>query len=163
MAHNGSGVELEYYTTDRWISAFQNDYAARMQWTLTGDYRQANHAPSVNIVNRGNGENGGNGGMIKATAGSNVRLVAAVHDPDGNAVATSWWQYFEEGTCNGTVTIIPAANNQANVAIPADAKVGQSISVILQGTDNGDLPLTRYDRVVIQVGNSRGGWPWSRT
>jgi len=37
------------------------------------------------------------------------------------------------------------------IAVPADAKRGQTISVILQGTDNGSFPLTRYDRVIIRV------------
>jgi hypothetical protein len=30
-------------------------------------------------------------------------------------------------------------------------QAGQTISVILQGTDDGEFPLTRYDRVIIRV------------
>ena len=41
--------------------------------------------------------------------------------------------------------------NGGRVAVPADAKPGQTISVIQQGTDNGKFPLTRYDRVTIRV------------
>lgn len=58
-----------------------------------------------------------------------------------------WWQYREEGTYPGTVEISPIGR----VAVPADAQPGQTISVILEGKDSGRFPLTRYDRVIIQV------------
>ncbi|KAK4540050.1 hypothetical protein LTR36_009866 [Oleoguttula mirabilis] len=138
---NQNGTEVVDYTSDRWIPAVQNDFAARIQWTLTPDYAAANHPPSVRIVA---------GDTVYASAGSAVRLTAAVSDPDGDEVATTWWQYFEEGTYPGRVTIT-YTGNKAHVSVPTNATVGQTVSIILQGTDNGDFPLTRYDRVFIQV------------
>lgn len=136
-----NGTELENYSTDRWARAMQNDFAAWMQSTLTPDYEAANHPPSVRILN---------GSVVEARPGSIVSLVGVVSDPDGNSVTTSWWQYFEEGTYPGAVTVTESGH-RASVRVPADAKAGQTISIILQGTDDGDFPLTRYGRVLIHV------------
>ena len=138
---NQNGTEVLNYSSDRWISAVQNDFAARIQWTLTPDYNAANHPPSVRVVN---------GNTVRATAGSTVRLTAEVSDPDGDEVAVTWFQYFEEGTYPGRVAIT-TSGVQASVAIPANATAGQTVSIILQGIDNGHFPLTRYDRVVLEV------------
>jgi hypothetical protein len=39
----------------------------------------------------------------------------------------------------------------ATLLVPADAKPGQAIHIICEMTDNGTPPLTRYQRVVIQI------------
>jgi hypothetical protein len=137
-----NGTKADGYTTDRWMAAVQNDFATRMQWTVTSEWRDGNHAPSVEIIS---------GSIMKGRPGETVRLVGAVHDPDNDNVSTSWWQYVEEGTYPGTVAVSDDGRNQASVAIPADAKPGQTISIILEGTDDGQFSLTRYDRVIIQV------------
>lgn len=144
-----NGAEVDCYGTDRFISAAQNDMAARIQWTLTPEYKDGNHPPSVKIVNDK---------PVKARPGSSVTLTNTVSDPDGDEVTTSWWQYVEEGTFNGTICVIRGENNQAVVEVPADAKEGETISIILQATDDGEFPLTRYDRVVIQIKEEAGWW-----
>jgi acyl-CoA thioesterase FadM len=125
-------------TTLRWAGAAQNDFAARMSWTLTGDYRKVNHAPSVKIVQ---------GDYLRVRPGASVTLSSRTHDPDGARVSTTWWQYREEGTYPGAVAI-----TGSTVEIPADAQRGQTISIVLQGTDDGQFPLTRYDRMRLVVG-----------
>ncbi|GAA2375506.1 DUF1593 domain-containing protein [Dactylosporangium salmoneum] len=138
-----TGASVSAYTTLRWAGAAQNDFAARVQWSLDGNYRNGNHAPDVKIA--------GNG-TVKAKPGSVVNLNGVANDPDGGQVATSWWQYQEEGTYPGKVAIADrGGHDHVTVTIPADAVPGQTISVILQGTDSGQFPLTRYDRVLIQV------------
>jgi hypothetical protein len=137
-----NGTEIAAWNTARWAAAVQNDFAARMQWTVTPTYRDGNHAPSVEIRN---------GNTVQGRAGKTVALSSTLSDPDGNNVTPSWWQYLEEGTYPGYVTVIQQDHGRAMVAIPSDAKRGQTISIILQGTDDGDFPLTRYDRVFIQV------------
>jgi len=37
------------------------------------------------------------------------------------------------------------------VTVPADAQRGQTVSLILQATDDGTFPLTRYTRVRLRV------------
>jgi hypothetical protein len=133
-----TGADVADYTTLRWAAAAQNDFAARIQWTLTPRYSAGNHAPAVRIVS---------GSTVRARAGSVVHLIGVAHDPDGDHVALKWWQYREEGTYPGSVPI----DSHGTVRVPADAQPGQTISVILEGTDNGQFPLTRYDRVFIRV------------
>jgi hypothetical protein len=137
-----SGADVEDYTTLRWAGAAQNDFAARMRWTLTPRYRDGNHAPRVAVAA---------GDTVRARAGSTVTFRALTADPDRDRVTTRWWQYLEEGTYPGTVAVTDRGHGLASVAVPADAKRGQTISVILQGTDDGEFPLTRYDRVIIRV------------
>ena len=88
---------------------------------------------------------------MTAHPGQTVRLTGAVSDPDLDQVSTTWWQFFEEGTYPGAVTVTENGNDTADVEIPADAKPGQTISMILQGTDNGQFPLTRYSRTFIHM------------
>lgn len=139
---SANGSLVKGYGTSRFISAAQNDFAARMSWTLTSEYDQSNHPPRVSIAQ---------GSNAKACAGSNITLESTVSDPDGDRVSISWWQYLEEGTYNGTVVLKEAASGNVVVGIPSDAKVGQTISIVLQGTDDGQFPLTRYDRIMLEV------------
>jgi hypothetical protein len=137
-----TGVDVADYTTLRWAAAAQNDFAARMQWTLTPRYRDGNHPPRVAIHA---------GDTIRVSPGSSITLAATATDPDRDRVALDWWQYREEGTYPGTVQIAEKSRDRAVIAVPTDAVRGQTISVILQGTDDGAFPLTRYDRVILRV------------
>ncbi|KAK3626798.1 hypothetical protein LTR56_019616 [Elasticomyces elasticus] len=136
-----NGTEVLNYSSDRWIPAVQNDFAARIQWTLTPDYSAANHPPSVRIVN---------GSTVRVAAGTTVDLTAEVSDPDGDKVELTWFQYFEEGTYPGHLKIT-SNEVHATVAIPTNATADQTASIIVQGTDDGHFPLSRYDRVILQV------------
>lgn len=84
------------YSTARFFSAIQEDFAARLQWTVTDRFEDANHAPSITVRQ---------GVDIRAKAGATVPLTAAVLDPDGDAVDLTWWQYREAGTYPGGVDI----------------------------------------------------------
>jgi hypothetical protein len=137
-----SGAALRNYTTSRWEAAVQNDFAARIQWTLTPDYRAANHPPVVRIAAPRN---------VDVVAGQKVHLFGFAVDPDRNRVDLQWWQYLEEGTYPGKVTLSNSSGRWTVVGVPADAQPGQTISLILQGTDNGKFPLTRYARVILHV------------
>ncbi|GIM91007.1 DUF1593 domain-containing protein [Paractinoplanes toevensis] len=121
-------------STTRWAAAAQNDFAARIRWTLTPRAEAGDQPPSVRIVGAGS---------LRARPGSTVRLSART----SRGVTTSWWQYREEGTYPGVVPV----TSRGTVSVPADAKPGQTISIILAGTTGGRFPLTRYDRVIIRV------------
>ena len=89
--------------------------------------------------------------MISDALGRSVKLRGFAVDPDGDHVSLQWWQYGEEGTYPGKVTISSPDRAWTTVTVPADAQPGQTISLILQGTDDGNFPLTRYSRIVLQV------------
>jgi hypothetical protein len=109
---------------------------------VTPTFAGANHEPRVTI--RG-------GSAITARAGETVRLDGAVSDPDGNGVTVRWWQWKDVGTYPGQVTAADPSALATTVQIPSDASAGQTIHLILQATDNGTPPLTRYQRAIISV------------
>jgi hypothetical protein len=82
-----------------------------------------------------------------------VHLQGEVSDPDGNAVKCTWSQDNDAGTYPGKITISDPSSLAIAIEIPAGAKAGQSIHLILEATDNGVPALTSYQRVVITVGS----------
>jgi hypothetical protein len=106
-------------------------------------YREANHAPVVNLAVPQD---------IDAAPGANVKLsVAGSTDPDGDKLGFNWWQYKDPGTCKGEAEIRDADRATAYVRIPADAKPGDTLHFIAEVTDAGKPPLTRYARVIVTV------------
>lgn len=134
-----------WYPQTRWIPALQNDYAARSEWQFKS-YEDANHAPVVSVP-KGKLD-------ISARPGQRVQLVGHASDPDGDQLSSRWWQYAEADTYVGQVAVAdPTAlrGPGAHVVVPRDAKAGDTIHLILEVTDDGAIPLTRYQRVVITV------------
>ncbi|KAJ1325943.1 DUF1593 domain-containing protein [Microdochium nivale] len=94
----------------RWREAYQGDFAARMQWTLTPDRTRAEHAPVVAV-------NGSGGGAetyhVAAEAGSELVLDAsASYDPDhvdGSAAVLAFdWYHYKEPTLTGSLVHWPS-------------------------------------------------------
>ncbi len=129
------------YPQTRWIDVLQNDFAARADWCVM-PFDKANHAPTVKL---------NHSKSVKAKPGAGVKLSGAATDPDGNILTYKWWQYFEVDTYEGKVDIRDSDKNKSSVIIPADAKKGDTIHVILEVSDSGSPTLTRYQRVIITV------------
>lgn len=125
--------------------AAQRDFAARMKWSVTDKYKDANHEPDVRIKGSIN---------ITGQPGQKVLLKGTVSDPDGDAVSTRWWQ-FKVGSYPGDVMIASPEKKSTEIKIPDDALSGQTIHLIFEATDIGTPRLTRYQRVVITVGVSK--------
>jgi hypothetical protein len=134
-----SGKKVNGYPD--FFPAAQLDFAARLKWSVTPKYSDANHIPVVEIEGPLN---------ILASPGETIRLNGKISDPDGNKVSIKWWQ-FRVGTYPDTVSITNANMTQAKVPIPKNAVAGQTIHIILEATDNGYPSLTKYQRVVITV------------
>lgn len=131
----------------RWSTGYDNDFEARMDWTMTGDYAKANHHP-VAVVN---GDVTRQVLQIPASAGSRIQLsTEGSSDPDGDALIHSWSFYKDPGSYDGNVNIENSSSASASVIIPADA-AGSSIHVILELHDNGSPSLYAYRRVIINV------------
>ncbi|MDZ7694400.1 MAG: DUF1593 domain-containing protein [Balneolaceae bacterium] len=129
----------------RWKPAYDNDFQARMDWTVTSNYSEANHHP-VAVVN---GDETKQILQITADAGSTVQLNAAgSDDPDGDALSYNWYFYDEPSTYDGTVSVQNSSSTSAEVSIPSDAS-GKNIHVILEVTDDGEPNLTTYRRIII--------------
>ena len=126
----------------RFFAAAQNDLAARMQWSVTPRYGDANHPPQVRIKGPR---------ALSAAHGSTIQLRGEVSDPDHNEISVTWWQYNDAGTYPGDITLSNPSALTTTFRVPDDAKAGQTIDVILEATDNGTPALTRYQRVVVTV------------
>ncbi|KAI1839368.1 hypothetical protein JX266_014421, partial [Neoarthrinium moseri] len=101
VGKNGNKFHTSQATIWRWRDAFQDDFAARMRWTLTNDRSQANHAPVVMV-------NGSSPGpeilFLDAEAGSEVLLDASdSYDPDGDDLSFTWFQYKEATTAQSEI------------------------------------------------------------
>ena len=87
---------------------------------------------------------------LKAKPGQTVKLSAKGKDPDGDKLYYKWWQYREPGSYKGEVKIQAAKKPQASFELPEGAKPGRTVHIICEVTDDGDPPLTRYARVIVE-------------
>lgn len=130
-----------YKPVYRWADDFQNEFAARMKW-CTETYEDANHEPVVQVAE---------GIDLAAERGEAVTLTAKTYDPDGDRVAVSFWQYGDADTYGGQVELIPGTGDQVSFTVPEDAKIGDTIHIIVEAQDDGELPITRYQRAIVTV------------
>ena len=160
------------YTLSRWFTDIQNDFAARVDWTLTDDNSAVNHAPSVSVVE---------GIDVTAAPGETVTLTAVGEDPDGDTLTYRWWRYFEadtyqdteftneiieddslgllidltrdvaEGEPTDTIAITDYDQAQMSFTVPEDAHSGDTVHMIVEVQDDGAHTLKHYQRVIITV------------
>lgn len=131
------------YPQTRWIKTLQNDFAARADWCIN-DYKNANHAPKVWLKNSN---------KITARAGQKVKLKGKASDPDGDNLSYQWWQYHEVDTYQGKVELNKTNRSKLTFKTPNDIQKGETIHLILEVTDSGVFPMTRYQRVIIKCIN----------
>lgn len=143
-----TGVDKKEYksaqaTIWRWRQAVQNDFAARMDW-CTKSYNECNHPPVAAIATADS---------FAVKSGELFHLNAdGSYDPDGDSMSFLWFQYKEAGDYPGVVSFRPYATNLYNLPVTAPVvETKQIIHFILQLTDKGTPPLTRYKRVKVTV------------
>jgi hypothetical protein len=178
-----SGGDGKTYTSDqatiwRWRPAFQNDFAARMDWTVKVA-SEANHNPEVVV----NGRAGKEPVTIEARVGVPVSLDAgSTRDPDGDTLRYLWFFYPEAATgIPGRPVFaespwarrgpppgaggIPSAPEggppqpRPRVAVHGDTtakanvvpNVAGTAHVILAVEDDGVPPLTSYRRIIFEI------------
>jgi hypothetical protein len=126
----------------RWRDDFQNDFAARMDWTVK-PYAEANHPPVPALDHPE---------ALTVPPGKRIELSArGTTDPDGDSLSYYWFPYPEAGSFRGEVKIDGAENaNFAWVTTPKVEKP-ETIHFILRVTDKGRPALSRYKRVVVTV------------
>ena len=164
------GVDGKLHVSDqatiwRWREAYQNDFAARMSWTVS-DFQHANHNPIVVV----NGQRGTQPTFVDAVVGQPLTLDATgTKDPDSQqSLHYSWFLYKEAGFADGvpaSVDITDGDKVKATIAPTATCrpmwlKLGPGAAacpatgiahIILAVTDNGSPRLTSYRRIVVKV------------
>jgi hypothetical protein len=142
-------------TVWRWREQYQHDFAARLDWCVTNEFKQANHNP-VGVLN---GDRSSSIVELTARPGDTVRLSAeGTSDPDGDAFETRWWIYPEAGSLRDAkgrsfpadVTLTAATGATTSLVTP---NVGQpaAIHVILEVRDRGTPPLWASRRAVVRL------------
>jgi hypothetical protein len=147
------GVDGNWHTSNkatiwRWRSAYQNDFAARMDWTVK-PYAEANHPPVAKLEH-----------AVQLTVKSGERVNISAQgstDPDGHGLSYDWFYYGEPGTVllstarTGAPLKIEDANKvNAWFTAPMVTKPG-TLHLVLAVTDQGTPPLTRYQRVIVTI------------
>ncbi len=136
----------------RWKPSYDNDFEARMDWSITNDYSSVNHHP-VAVVN---GDTSRKVLKVSAEPGTTVNLSAVgSSDPDGHALFYKWTFYRDPGTYKKSVTIDNATTETPTVHVPSDAG-GSELHIILELRDAGEPRLYAYRRVIIQVSENSG-------
>ncbi|HTM18477.1 MAG TPA: nucleoside hydrolase-like domain-containing protein [Terracidiphilus sp.] len=141
-SHAGEKPIRDYKATIwRWRDDFQNDFAARMNWT-TKPYKASNHPP-VAILDMPE--------KFSVRSGEELNLKAHATDPDGDSLTFLWFQYFEAGSLKEKIKFAVAENmNNLSVLAP---KVDhpQTVHFILRVADKGTPPIARYKRVIVTI------------
>lgn len=126
----------------RWREDFQNDFAARMDWTVMS-YEEANHAPVPALTHSD---------RITVRSGEMVTLDAgASSDPDGDSLSYLWFNYPEAGSYQTAIPIAGADNvHHARFKAP---EVTEPVTAhfILRLSDKGEPKLSRYQRVIVTI------------
>jgi hypothetical protein len=142
-----STITNQYYTTSiyatiwRWREAYQNDFAARIDWCIK-NYEEANHPPVAKLAHPD---------KIEVNSGERVSLSAiGSSDPDNDQLQFNWMYYKEAGTYDGEISIENENSLNASFTAP-EVQPKETIHIILSVTDSGNPSLTRYQRVIITV------------
>lgn len=150
------GVDGRWHTGNhatiwRWRAAYQNDFAARMDWTIK-PFDQANHPPVPMLAHAAE---------LTAKPGQVIELNAeGSSDPDADALSYEWFCYPEAGTFvlasghSGQPLLIRNFDHpKASFTVPkSEMNEGKgTLHIILAVTDHGTPRLTRYRRVIVDI------------
>lgn len=179
VGKSGKTYMSTHATIWRWRRAYQNEFAARMQWTLHGSRDARTSHPPVVVVN---GSCGSQPLELEVEAGSSVVLDATEsYDPDSGKSAAlnfSWWMYGEitatqwqvrwevselairrvQAIPGGSKVVVEVPSADKSCRAPKalhmadDVKPAcQAYHVILEVSGPGTPPMTRYRRVILKV------------
>lgn len=121
--------------------AAQNDFASRMNWSVTSDYKKANHNPIISIQGLK---------LITAKPGDLINIRANVNDPDGDTYQVKWWQFIQNKNTD-KVQIINDQSLNTNILISKEAKLNQQLYIVVEVADNNSNTLTSYQTIKIKL------------
>lgn len=159
---DGASHISDQATIWRWREAFQNDFAARMSWTVE-DFAHASHNPVVDV----NGNVGTAPIEMDVEVGQPIVLDATrSSDPDGQTLHFRWFHYAEAGSADGNLSAVTLTDaDTPRSTVRADAvcrpnwlpmmpcKGTGTAHIILAVTGDRTPRLTSYRRIILHVQN----------
>ena len=129
-------------TVWRWREAFQNDFAARIEWTVTDSFKDACHPPIITAEKTD----------ICVQSGESVTLSVNIVDPDANGFDLKWFCYPEAGTASAQIQM-PDAVGSTDLCFNAPDITGDKATfhIVAEVTSRGMYRLTRYCRFILTV------------
>lgn len=148
------GVDGQTHTSNhatlwRWREAFQNDFAARIGWSISPRRADGLHPPVLRL----NGVAGHEPVRIAAAAREIVELNAAgSRDPDGRGLTLRWSQYKEPtgGVFAPPVRLSETQGERTQFTTPP-VRSQTELHILLAGRGQGASGLTRYRRAIVTV------------
>lgn len=154
VGENGRIHISNHATIWRWREAYQNDFAARMDWCVKAP-DEANHPPIAAIKGTP---------YLTARPGDSIQLDASrSSDPDDDDLQFKWIHYPEAGDFwdwhgiefEGMDTATPTIRIPSEIDLTRPA----TTHIILAVTDSGAPSLTRYQRVILTLQPVQTGSP----
>ncbi|UPK93353.1 hypothetical protein LCI18_004288 [Fusarium solani-melongenae] len=148
VGQDGKTYTSNQATIWRWRDTYQNDFAARIQWTLSPSLAAANHHPVIFL----NVSSVVELLFVDVKAGGSLVLDAnGSYDPDGDTLGFRWWQYREPSASQWPILL-----EVAELVIEGKDSQGKVVQIrllhlILEATDSRSPRLTSYRRVIIRV------------
>ena len=145
---DGKNHSDNYATIWRWREAYQNDFAARIDWSNTPNKGDANHTPVAGFA----GNTSRDIVHLTAKPEETVELSAeGSHDPDGDTLSYRWIYYYEAGTTPSEKEPFDNPNQRdVSVQIPEETRPG-TLHFVLEVKDDGEPSLHSYRRVIVEV------------
>lgn len=150
----------------RWRDAYQNDFAARMQWTVK-NFNETQHSP-IAVVNGSTSVK-----PFKISAKVNEQIVldaSSSYDLNGLGLRYKWFHYRDISLTQGNILEVPEIiinkkNEEGSIIslqVPSYEKACLDIfnrklsrckeyHIILEITSHGEIPLKSYRRFVIDI------------
>lgn len=126
----------------RWREDFQNDFAARMDWSIKS-FAESNHAPVI-VLNQPE--------QITVKSGERFGLDAfETYDPDGDSFSFLWFNYPEAGTYKDVIKIDGPENVHGAYWIAPKVDKEVTSHFILKVTDKGEPNLSSYKRIIVTI------------
>ena len=151
VAVNGKPHTSNQASIWRWRKHYQHDFAARMDWCVTDDFKAANHNPVAVL----NGDRSKAIVQVSAKSGEIVSFSSTgSSDPDGDAITCTWMVYREAGTYSGDVELTRNAGMRTDLTIPdagSGSQTESTVHVILTVEDNGTPSLVAYRRAIVTI------------
>jgi hypothetical protein len=145
LIENEKLVASDQATIWRWREAYQHDFAARMDWCVSANFKEANHNPVVVI----NGDKSKGIIYIKNKSGKVINLSAkGSYDPDNDILTYKWFVYNEAGRLKQNVVLNNNSGEKISFTMP---KLGQDehLHIICEVKDNGNPSLYSYRRIIL--------------